>query len=385
VLSANCCPQTPFDILSPALYRDQPDVVNIVKSTRQYETWLGTHTQLVKPDLRLKHQRMAEAAFPFLRATFYRWMQVWPQVCPDLNRAPRVLGVGDLHIENFGTWRDVEGRLVWGVNDFDEAAELPFTNDLVRLAASAILATEAGHLSVKTKDVCTEILNGYHKSLSEHGHPFVLEEEHKWLRQIAFSELRDPVVFWEKMEKLPQMEEEIPASAQDALEHLLPRHGLDYRVARRVAGLGSLGRVRLVAIAECNGGKVAREAKALVPSSVHWAKGTEEPSELMYQTIINRAVRSPDPFVQLRGHWIVRRLSPHCSRIELNVLPRNRDELKLLFAMGWETANIHLGSRSALKPIRRYLDRLKPNWLSSSARDMAAVVTEDWRAWKKSM
>lgn len=376
---------SPIDILSPALYRDQPNAVNIVKSTRQYETWLGSHTQLVKPDLRLKHQRMAEAPFPFLRATFYRWMQVWPQVCPDLNRAPKVLGVGDLHIENFGTWRDIEGRLVWGVNDFDEAAELPFTIDLVRLAASALLAIEAGHLSVKTKDVCAVILDGYRQSLSERGHPFVLEEEHKWLRQIAFSELRDPVVFWEKMEKLPQMKEEIPASAQDALEHLLPRHGLDYRVVRRVAGLGSLGRVRLVAIAECNGGKVAREAKAMVPSSVHWAQAAQGPSELMYQAIINRAVRSPDPFVQLRGHWIVRRLSPHCSRIELNVLPRNRDELKLLFAMGWETANIHLGSRSALKPNRKYLDRLKPNWLSSAARDMADAVTKDWRAWKKSM
>ncbi len=359
--------------------------MNVVKATRQYEQWLGAHTHLVKPDLRLKHQRMAEAPFPFLRATFYRWMQEWPKVCADLNRAPRVLCVGDLHIENFGTWRDIEGRLVWGVNDFDEAAELPFTVDLVRLAATALLAIEAGHLSLKTKDVCTAILDGYRKSLAAHGHPFVLEEEHKWLRQIAFSELRDPVVFWAKMQKLPRMKEAIPASAQDALEHLLPQHGLDYRVARRVAGLGSLGRVRLVATAECNGGRVAREAKALVPSSVHWANSAEGSSELMYQTIINRAVRSPDPFVQLRGHWIVRRLSPHCCRIDLDVLPRNRDELRLLFAMGWETANIHLGRRSAAKPIRQYLNRLKPNWLYSAAREMAAAVTEDWRAWKKSM
>jgi hypothetical protein len=26
---------------------------------------------------------------------------------------PRVLGVGDIHLENFGTWRDAEGRMVW--------------------------------------------------------------------------------------------------------------------------------------------------------------------------------------------------------------------------------------------------------------------------------
>ncbi len=363
---------------------NQPPL-NIVKSTRQYETWLGTHTQPVMPDLRLKHIRMAEAAFPFLRATFYRWMQVWPQVCPGLTRAPRVLGVGDLHVENFGTWRDVEGRLVWGVNDFDEAAELPFTNDLVRLAASAILAIQGGQLSLKGQDACATILEGYRKSLSERGHPFVLEEEHKWLRQIALGELRDPVIFWQKMENLPAVTGEIPESARDALEHLLPQKGLKYHVARRVAGLGSLGRERLVAMAECNGGKVAREAKAMVPSSVHWAQGAKGPSELMYQTIINRAVRSPDPFVQLHGHWIVRRLSPHCCRIELNVLPRGRDELRLLFAMGWETANIHLGSIAAPREVRQYLNRLKPNWLSSAAADMAAAVTKDWRDWKKAM
>ena len=204
--------------------------VNIVKSTLRYEAWLGSQTPIVKADLRLKHRRMAEGAFPFLRATFYRWMQIWPEA---------------------------------------------------------------------------------------------------------------------------------------------------------VAGLGSLGRIRLVALAECNGGKIAREAKALVPSSVNWAHGSDQP-ELMYQVIINRAVRSPDPFVQMRGQWIARRLSPHCCRIELSVLPKGREELRLLFAMGWETANIHLGSRSKLRQIRRHLDRMKPGWLSVSARCMADAVTRDWRAWRKS-
>ncbi len=356
--------------------------MNIVKSTHRYEAWLGSHTPIVKADLSLKHQRMADAPFPFLRATFYRWMQIWPEVCPDLANAPRVLGVGDLHVENFGTWRDVEGRLVWGVNDFDEAAMIPYTNDLVRLAASALLAIEGGHLSLKAKDACTVILDGYRKSLAEHGLPFVLEEEHRWLRQIALSELRDPILFWKKMDRLPRVTGEIPTSAQDALEHLLPERGLDYRIARRVAGLGSLGRIRLVALAECNGGKVAREAKALAPSAVYWAHGADQP-ELMYQVIINRAVRSPDPFVQMRGRWIVRRLSPHCCRIELSVLPKGREELRLLFAMGWETANIHLGSRSEVKKIRQHLDRLKPGWLSVSARSMADAVIRDWRVWTK--
>jgi hypothetical protein len=144
-----------------------------------------------------------------------------------------------------------------------------------------------------------------------------------------------------------------------------------------------LGHVRLVAIAECNGGKIAREAKALVASSADWASGAIGPSEIMYQAIISRAVRCVDPFVQLRGRWIVRRLSPHCSRIELSVLPTNRDELRLLAAMGWESANVHLGSKESASLISRHLKKMKANWLYAAAKDMADVVTKDWRAWSK--
>ncbi len=38
--------------------------------------------------------------FAFLRATFYRWAQIWPDVCDDLRRGPRVLAVGDLDVDN---------------------------------------------------------------------------------------------------------------------------------------------------------------------------------------------------------------------------------------------------------------------------------------------
>jgi Uncharacterized protein conserved in bacteria (DUF2252) len=358
--------------------------MNVVKATHRFEEWLGRHTPLVKPDLRLKHEQMAEAVFSFLRATFYRWMQVWPDVCSDLAKAPHVLAVGDLHVENFGTWRDIEGRLVWGINDFDEAAVLPYTNDLVRLASSAIVAVTAGHLTLKPKDACAALLEGYRKSLEHHGRPFVLEEDNDWLRQIATGVLRDPTHFWRKMDSLPHMRVQIPASAQEALEHLMPEHGLAYRTVRRVAGLGSLGHIRLVAIAQCHGANIAREAKALVPSSVYWAHGDDGPLEILYQAILSRAVRCPDPFVRLHGHWIVRRLSPHCSRIEMTALPAKRDELQLLFAMGWETANIHLGTVDARKHVGRHLNRLKPNWLFAAAKEMENAVISDWHSWKKS-
>jgi len=357
--------------------------VNVVKATRRFEEWLSCRTDLVKNDLRLKHRNMKAGIFPFLRATYYRWAQVWPKVCPDLAKAPHVLAVGDLHVENFGTWRDSEGRLIWGINDFDEAAPLSYANDLVRLAVSAHLAAQIGHLALKEQDICDTILEGYSDSLREQGRPFVLGEHYTWLRQIAESELRDPVRFWKKMEALPTFRGEVPVSAIDAIEHLMPARNIPYRIAHRVAGLGSLGHARFVAIAEWCGGKLAREAKALVSSACYWAQDIDRSPEILYQTIISRAVRCSDPFVQLRGRWIVRRLSPYCSRIELVTLKPAGAELRLLHAMGWETANIHLGSRMARSAILRHLKKQKAKWLHAASDEVLKAVLSDWETWKE--
>ena len=357
--------------------------MNVVKATRQFEEWLGHRTGLVKKDLRLKHSNMKEGDFPFLRATYYRWAQIWPEVCSDLAEAPRVLAVGDLHVENFGTWRDIEGRLIWGVNDFDEAHPAAYANDLVRLAVSAHLAAEAGHLPLEQEDICDAILKGYREGIRERGLPFVLSEKQEWLRKIAESELRDPIHFWAKMDALKLAKGDLPAGAIDAIEHLLPGRDLRYRLSHRVAGLGSLGHARYVAIAEWNGGRIAREAKALAPSAYYWAAKKKGSEEILYQAIMNRAVRCPDPFVQLRGHWIVRRLSPHCSRVEISTLKAEQAEARLLHAMGYETANIHLGTKAARLQVLAHMKKQKGRWLHKATEAMLKMVREDWKDWRK--
>ena len=357
--------------------------MNVVKATQQFEDWLAHRTDIVKKDLHLKHTNMKAAVFPFLRATYYRWAQIWPEACPDLAKAPRVLAVGDLHVENFGTWRDVEGRLIWGVNDFDEAHPMAYANDLVRLAVSAHLASQLGHLPLSHKDICDSIVEGYAEGLRKEGSPFVLEEANDWLRRAAVSELRDPVHFWAKMDALATVKNDVPLSAIDAIEHLMPAPHLKYRLTHRVAGLGSLGHARYVALADWHGGRIAREAKALVASACYWAEGGSGPADILYQMIITNAVRCLDPFVQLRGRWIVRRLSPHCSRIELATLKAAGEESRLLHAMGQETANIHLGAKAARKAILRHMGKQKGKWLHQATLKMAEAVEDDWEAWKK--
>jgi hypothetical protein len=357
-------------------------IMGIVKATRSYETWLANHIRLLPADLQRKHQAMAEDLFPFFRATFYRWMQVWPKLCPDAARAPHVLAVGDLHVENFGTWRDVEGRLVWGINDFDEVYGLPYTIDLVRLAASAHIAIRESSLKIAAADACDAILTGYKKSLEIGGVPFVLAEEHDWLRHMVTGILRDPIQYWKKLDSLPTWKGQVPKSARRAIERLLPEPGLDYRIVHRVAGLGSLGRERYVAIASCRGGRVAREAKALAPSACVWAAAGKVSERICYQEALDKSVRDIDPFVHLRGSWIVRRLAPDCSRVELVSMPKERDESRLLRAMGFETANVHLGTPRAAKTILRDLEKRPVHWLHEAATAMVKAATSDWREWR---
>ncbi len=357
--------------------------MNIVKATRRYEAWLSGYTTIVQPDLRLKHQRMAGDLFSFLRATFYRWVELWPKTCPDLARAPDVLAVGDLHVENFGTWRDIEGRLIWGINDFDEVYPMSYAIDLVRLAASSHLAIATGHLAMGPKDACDALLKGYREALAAGGEPFVLEEKHAWLRHVAMNELRHPPPFWQKMDALPRLKRMVPGSARKALERMMPEAGLKLDLRHRVAGLGSLGRERYVALVNWGGGRLAREAKALAPSACVWARGGEGSKRILYQRILRLAVRCRDPFVNLKGRWIVRRLGPLCSRVELVSLPKERDELRLLEAMGWETANVHLGSPRSIPAVQRDLKRRPVGWLHEAAQQMVKATTADWQEWRK--
>jgi Uncharacterized protein conserved in bacteria (DUF2252) len=357
--------------------------MDIHKATRDYEAWALKQTKILKDDLALKHQRMGESPFAFFRATFYRWAELWPMECAGLAKAPVVLAVGDLHVENFGTWRDADSRLAWGVNDFDEVHPLPYTFDLVRLATSARLAVEEHNLGMTARECAEALLAGYQESLEGGGKPFVLEEKHPVLREAAMGELRDPPRFWEKMDKLPEVKGAIPAEAREALETMLPEKDLSYRVAHRTAGLGSLGRERYVALAEWRGGKVAREAKALFESAVVWASGSPGNGKILYQEMLDRAVRDHDPFVRLCGRWIVRRLAPHCSRIELAAMPKARDEARLLHAMGFETANVHWARPKAIPDVLSDLKKRPAGWLHEAAKLMAKSVEKDWDDWRK--
>jgi uncharacterized protein (DUF2252 family) len=91
----------------------------------------------VKQLLPIKYGRMLESPF-----TFYRGSAVL--MAADLAGTPatglEAVLCGDAHLSNFGVFATPERRMVFDINDFDEAFPGPWEWDLKRLAASAVIA-----------------------------------------------------------------------------------------------------------------------------------------------------------------------------------------------------------------------------------------------------
>ena len=367
---------------------------DIVESTRSFEAWMRKRTDISKRLLKKKHRKMAEGAFPFLRATFYRWTEQWPKVCPQLAKRDDdvLLVVGDLHVENFGVWRDSRERLVWGINDFDEACELPLTSDLVRLAVSVLLAGEAAKISTTATRVCALLLDGYRAGLRAGGSPIVVSKRYPALATLTEHTEEDLATFWKK--KLDPTDNPV-VNARDLPEGLeamfhasfAPHTNPVFRIQKSPGGLGSLGRRRYTAVVELNrGARVAREAKALVPSAQYWYLGRNQ-MRSQTGTLLQHAVRVPDPHFQVHDSWLLRELAPDIAKIEM---PDNNADKRLVLApnllrlMGRETANIHLGSRSPER-LARSLTQLDRNqdWFPTATDRMAACTRDDQAEWAK--
>ncbi|MFD7612484.1 DUF2252 domain-containing protein [Streptomyces sp. NPDC059828] len=120
---------------------------------------------------RVKFRKMAGSAFAFYRGTaclFYADLEREQNSGPYLDeRTSRVWIHGDLHAENFGTYMDANGRLIFNVNDFDEAYVGPFTWDVKRLSASLALI---GYTKALSDEQISELVRTYAAAYRERIH-----------------------------------------------------------------------------------------------------------------------------------------------------------------------------------------------------------------------
>ena len=116
-----------------------------------------------------------------------------------------------------------------------------------------------------------------------------------------------------------------------------------------------------------------------------WAAGSSGTVPIHYPTIVRRAVRCADPFLEVRNRWVLRRLAPDCSRIEFTVARLPTDQTDLLRAMGAETANVHIGSGPRrIAAVSADLAKRSPDWLKVASRAMERANTTDYVAWQRS-
>ncbi len=129
---------------------------------------------------RRKFRAMAADPFAFYRGTaclFYADARDRQDRWAD-ERTGRVWIQGDLHAENFGTYMDGEGRLVFDVNDFDEAYLGHFTWDLQRLAASVALL---GWTKALPDDDIRALIGTYLRAYLDQVEYFVdNDRDHEW-------------------------------------------------------------------------------------------------------------------------------------------------------------------------------------------------------------
>src|SRR5918998_4147467 len=130
---------------------------------------------------RRKFRKMAQDPFSFYRGSaclFYADVAGAEDRYAD-ERTSRIWIQGDLHAENYGTYVNDAGMLVFDVNDFDEAYLGHFTWDLKRMAASVALL---GFVKALSDDTICELVETYASAYAEQVETFHHGEEDEEFR-----------------------------------------------------------------------------------------------------------------------------------------------------------------------------------------------------------
>jgi uncharacterized protein (DUF2252 family) len=224
----------------------------------------------------VKRERMRAGAFAFLRGSaglFYDMLKA----APELARGGAGEGwlTGDMHLQNFGAYRTDDGRsgetrVVFGPNDFDEAFIGPWRLDVLRLAVSWLLALdERGMTAPERIETCRALVEGWcaaafgsrrMPSVPPPVQRLVERVEARSKRQLLEDHTREGrsgrVLL--RDDHLWPLSPQVRRSAEHAFaryvassiaQHERPREHFEVLdMARRVAGTGSLGSLRIAVL-----------------------------------------------------------------------------------------------------------------------------------------
>ncbi|WP_374482136.1 DUF2252 domain-containing protein [Zoogloea sp.] len=372
------------------------------------------------PDrLVLKYRNMRASAFVFLRGTCHLFYRRLPD-SPLFSSAPPVWSCGDLHLQNFGSYKGDNRLVYFDLNDFDESALAPASWDLVRFLTS--LQIGAAAMEVKKKqagELCDEFLDAYRATLVAGKAGWVerdtasglvrhlLDGLHGRLRP-AFLDGRTELkgkrrhlrldngkalpVTDKQRDKVTKLIGELAESQAD------PHFYEVLDVARRIAGNGSLGVDRFVILVRGKGspdGNYLVDLKEALPSSLVPYLKTPQPawkSEAARVVTVQRRMQAVSmaflqPVKMGKRSYILRGLQPTEDRVVLEESRSGFDAIRgVVGTMGAIVASAQLRSsgRSGSAIADALIDFGAGKWrkaLLAAADECSDRLRKDWKTY----
>jgi hypothetical protein len=98
--------------------------------------------------------------------------------------------------------------------------------------------------------------------------------------------------------------------------------------------------------------------------------------------LANGEYRAPDPFLEVHGKFIFRRIAADARKIELLDVGGSKIKANILQAMGFDLASIHAAGSAGVDALQADLKKRPPGWLNAAARTAAAAVKRDFEEWR---
>ena len=309
--------------------------------------------------LHLKYRAMRASAFAFFRGSAHLFYDRLPR--NGIFRSPLVWSCGDLHLENFGSFK-ADNRLVYfDINDFDEAALAPASWDLVRMVSS--LRVAADNVTVRKSEaegLCSLFVESYATALglgkgywverdTAEGLVRSLLEGLKTRRRADFLNSRTQMKGKVRRLRTDGIKALSPSNEQRVLvEAFMAGFALtqpepDFYevldVARRIAGIGSLGVDRYAILVTGKGspdGNYLLDLKEAMPSvlaSRVAARQPQWPTEAHRVVTVQRRLQAVSPaFLQpvllAESSYVLRALQPSEDRVTLDAATQGRGALE---------------------------------------------------------
>ena len=301
--------------------------------------------------LQLKYKNMRQDIFGFYRGTSHLYYEdIAAADNKTINESPATWVSGDLHLENYGSYK-ADNRLVYfDINDFDDAAIAPCLWEVSRLLVSILVAIKAKRLGDKAsaEKLCTLFIETYSQTLIE-GHARLIEEE--TAESIVYTLLhklrkRKRKNFIDQRTKKIEGKRKILTDGVHAIalpenlkkdiatsinEWAKGKADNDFYkiidIARRIAGTGSLGLERYVALIKGKGepDNYLLDIKFAKPSSVILHTKIQQPAwtnEVQRIIEIQKRMQAFPPAllegIKLSDKWFVlKELQPMEDRVDL--------------------------------------------------------------------